>query len=555
MLLSLSIQDFVIVDRLRLEFEAGFTALTGETGAGKSILLDALLLALGGRADAGSVRAGCERADICAEFDLSALPRARERLDALELSGEDGECLLRRVVDRGGRSRAFVNGRPATLAQLRELGEVLVDIHGQHEHQSLVRPAAQRQLLDAHGGCEGLACEVAQCHRVWAEAREALTRAEEGAEALAEERDRLRWQVDEVVRLGLTVESWEALQAEHQRLTHAASLIEGGEQAIQALADGEGAVVDAVAAVSARLLALTAHDTRLSGVVDLLESARIQVDEAVHALRQYHGRLEVDPQRLAEVEAGLEAVMTAARRHRCRPEELPGRLADWQQRLETLQGSDTAALRRAVDSAGDALHAAAGRLSRARRAAAAQLSASVTAAMQDLAMAGGLFEVVLEPLETPSAQGGERVEFRVAAHPGVPAAALARVASGGELARLSLAIQTVASEQVEVPTLLFDEVDAGIGGAVAEVVGRRLRRLGETRQVFCITHLPQVAATAAHQWRVAKQLRDGTTLSSVEVMNAAARVEEIARMLGGARITDTTRSHAREMLAQGAAPG
>jgi DNA repair protein RecN (Recombination protein N) len=555
MLIALGVQDFVIVDRLRLEFEPGFTVLTGETGAGKSILIDALLLALGARADAAQVRAGADRADITAEFDLDDAPAAAAWLAEHDLAGEEGECILRRVLDARGRSRAAVNGRTVTVAQLRELGELLVDIHGQHEHQALMRGAAQRSLLDEHSGAAGLAREVAERFRAWQVAREALESLERDAQAMGDERDRLAWQVEEVGRVCPTPAQWDEWQADHQRLANAAALMEGAEAGVEALTEGDAAVATGIAAVRARLEALAHHDPELRGVLELLDAADIQISEASHALRQYRSRLELDPGRLDDLEARIDAVTTLARKYRVRPEALGERLAQWQARLAELgHDLDAEALRHEASQLEQAWRKAAARLSGQRAEAARSLGRAVTAAMQQLAMAGGVFEVALRALDQPAAHGLEQVEFLVAGHPGVASAPVSRVASGGELARLSLAIQTVASQAATVATLVFDEVDSGIGGGVAEVVGRMLRDLGRSRQVFCITHLPQVAAMAAHQWRVAKHTRDGVTVSAVEVLDAGARVEEIARMLGGVEITATTRMHAGEMLAAGSLP-
>ncbi len=549
MLTALSIQDFVIVDRLRLEFEPGFTVLTGETGAGKSILVDALLLVLGARADPGMIRAGRDKADITAEFDVRNIVPAVATLEEMDLSGEDGECVVRRVIDGSGRSRAFINGRPATLGQLRDLGERLVDIHGQHEHQSLVQPREQRALLDAFAGAASVVAEVASAHRALVSARRALAEARTGGQALADERDRLSWQVQELQRAGFSQEEWDRLRADHLRLSNAAALIEGAEAGMEVLSEGDRAVLREVGALRVRLAHLAEHDPSLASVVGLLEPAEIQLKEAALELRQYRSRVDLDPERLQEVEARIGAVMSVSRKYRVAPEALPGVLDEARARLAALGDAlDVEALQHEAARAERAWQSAASGLTSLRARTADILSQSVSAAMQDLAMAGGRFEVALEPLAEPSAHGAEQVEFLVAAHPGANPAPVARVASGGELARLSLAIRTVTSRVAPVPTLVFDEVDSGIGGGVAEVVGRLLRGLGRDRQVFCITHLPQVAATATHQWRVSKHAQGGVTLSSVETLDAAERVEELARMLGGVTITDTTRQHAREML-------
>jgi DNA repair protein RecN (Recombination protein N) len=537
MLRALSIRDFVIVDRLDLEFGGGFTVLTGETGAGKSILVDALALALGERGEAGVVRQGAERAEIGAEFDAAG-PLARW-LEDNDLADEGGACLLRRVIDAAGRSRAFINGRAATLAQLKAAGELAVDIHGQHQHQSLTRPAAQRALLDAYGGLETDAAAVAEAWRAWRQRRDARVAFESGAAAFAAERERLEWQVRELEALNLAPGEWPQLAAEHARLAHAAALIEAAQYGVDALSEGEGASLPRINGVIARLQNLVEHDARLQQVLDALEPARIQLQEAVHELRRYGERTELDPQRLREVERRLDAVHSAARKHRSEPEALPALLESARAQLERLEaGGDIEALLGAEREAHAALLEAARRLAR-----------EVTAAMQTLAMEGGAFEVALPPVEEPAAHGLEQVEFRVSTHKGMAPQPLSRVASGGELSRIGLALQTAASRVAKVPTLIFDEVDAGIGGRVAEIVGNLLSGLGRRYQVLCITHLPQVAAAADHQWRVVKSTAGGRVSSRLAVLDPAQRVEEIARMLGGVRITETTRRHAAEMLA------
>jgi DNA repair protein RecN (Recombination protein N) len=549
MLLALSLQDFVIADRVRLEFARGFSVLTGETGAGKSMLVDALTLVLGGRADSAAVRTGRERAEVSAEFDASNLAPLQTWLGDNDLAGEGGECILRRVIDAGGRSRAYINGRPCTAAQLREAGEQLVDIHGQHEYQSLVRAASQRRLLDGYAGAIETAAEVERLHRRWRELADARARALENAQALADERERLDWQVRELKQLAITETEWDELQADHGRLAHAATLIEGVETSLDALSEGDGACLAMVNGVVSRLKQLAAHDPALKEVLDVLEPAEIQLQEAGYALRHYRQRLDLDPDRLREVEARLEAVVGMARKYRVGPRELPQKQQELTARLERIaEGLDAEALAREEAAAREACVAQARKLTKARTKAAAELASQVTAAMQQLAMAGGRFEVALTPLDEPSAGGLEQVEFLVTAHAGGTPRPIAKVASGGELSRLSLALQTVASRVADVPTLVFDEVDAGIGGGVAEIVGRMLQALGRSRQVLCITHLPQVAAAADNQWRVAKRAVKGETLSSVDPLEGDARVDEIARMLGGVKITDTTRRHAAEML-------
>lgn len=553
MLKALSIRDFVIVERLELEFEDGFTVLTGETGAGKSILIDALALVLGARAEGIAVREGAERAEVSAEFDLARTPRLAEWLEEREIA-DDGALLVRRVVDASGRSRAFINGTPATAAQLREAGEFLVDIHGQHEHQSLLRAGAQRELLDGYGGLEEAARRTRALFRAWQHCREACAQFEANAAGLAAERGELEWQARELGALGYTAEGWDELNAEHGRLANATGLIEGAQFGLETLSEGESCAQSQLHAVASRLEGLVEHDASLREVVDQLRSAGIQVQEAVYSLRHYHQKLDVDPQRLREVESRMQAVHDACRKLRIAPEDIPAARERASARLAELDaGGDPEELRRLEDEARAAFVAEAALLGAQRRKAAARLSAEVSEAMQALAMAGGRFDAVLETLAEPAAHGLEQVEFRVAAHQSMMPQALARVASGGELSRLSLAIQTVTSRVAPVPTLVFDEVDAGIGGRVAEIVGTMLKALGRSHQVMCITHLPQVAAAADHQWQVAKTATKTKVSSSVLALDSAQRIEEIARMLGGVKITETTRRHAAEMLGAKAA--
>ena len=556
MLRRLFIRDFVIVDRLELEFSKGFGTLTGETGAGKSILVDALSLALGERGDAGVVRPGCERAEVAAEFELSSGSKIRAWLSAGDFDADGDTLLLRRIVDAGGRSRAYVNGAPATLGQLREAADFLADIHGQHVHHSLLRPEAQRALLDEHAGLTQLAHTVAERYRVWHKLREARAGAERDAEAGARERETLAWQVEELRALALPpagwAEEWQALNQEHRRLCHAASLIEGAEASLAALDDGDLALSPQLEAIRSRLSALAGIDAGLKEAVDLLESAQIQLSEAGHALRHYQGRLDLEPQRLAELEARIAAVMAASRKHRVAPENLADALAGLAARLDELGlQADAAALAEREAAAEQVYRQLAGQLSQGRAKAAAALSAAVSAAMQQLGMGGGRFEVALEGLAEGGAIGLESANFLVTTNAGQPLRPLAKVASGGELSRIGLAIQVIASEASQVPTLIFDEVDVGIGGRVAEIVGRMLHELGRSRQVLCVTHLPQVAARADWQWSVAKEERDGRACSRVRRLGPAERIDELARMLGGVKITETTRKHAAELLAGG----
>ena len=547
MLLRLIVRDFVIVDRIELEFGGGFGALTGETGAGKSILVDALSLALGERADVSVVRSGAERAEISAEFDVVPGSALESWLRAGDFDTD--ACLLRRVIDNAGRSRAYVNGAAATLGQLREVADFLADIHGQNAHHSLLRADAQRDLLDTHAGAQALAREVAAAWAVWRAAREARAEAEKDVEAAARERELLEWQVGELAALGFDAAGWQETEQEHRRLGNANVLLEGAGMALAALEEGEAASLPLLQHAGAKLAELTSFDAALGEAAQLFEGALIQLEESALALRRYQDRLELDPARLAELDNRIDAVTQMARKHRVTPEELPALLESLQGRLAELTlRADPAALAERERKAEAAFREVGKKLSALRAKTAKALSAAVTAGMQELAMAGGRFEIALAPLPEGAACGLENVEFLVSANAGQPLRGLAKVASGGELSRIGLALQVIASQANAAGTLIFDEVDVGIGGRVAEIVGRMLRELGKSRQVLCVTHLPQVAAQADWQWSIAKETRKGTTTSTVNVLDKEARIGEIARMLGGEKITETTRRHAAEML-------
>ncbi|MCC2680984.1 MAG: replication and repair protein RecN [Nitrosospira multiformis] len=554
MLKFLGIRDFVIVDRIDLEFSPGFTVLTGETGAGKSILIDALSLVLGERSDASAVRNGCERAEISAEFEVADLPDVIAWLheNGFENPEEEGVCLLRRLVDAGGRSRSFINGNSATLQQLRAIGENLVDIQGQHVHQSMLRSEVQRELLDSYAGSKPLARQVAEAYRRWQTARQQREAWEQNAAAFARELEELEWQVNELSTLNFSNDEWESLQAEHSRLSNAASLLATAQAGLEALSEGEFAVLSQINSVISRLHQMVDYDQTLKAVLDLLEPGQIQLQEAVYELGRYQQRLELDPQRLSEVEERLAEIHTAARKYRVTPEELPELLKGFTERLQALgHKGDGESLAREEAVASSEYSELAKKLTIERSTAASTLSQQVTAAMQTLAMAGGEFSAALLPLEQGTLHGLEQIEFQVAAHKTLPLRPLAKVASGGELSRIGLAISVITAKLGTVPTLIFDEVDVGIGGRVAEIVGTLLKRLGRERQVLCITHLAQVASAGDNQWRVSKSADSasgGKVTSRIVALDRQERVEEIARMLGGTKITDTTRSHAAEML-------
>jgi len=549
MLKFLGIRDFVIVASLELDFSAGFTALTGETGAGKSILIDALSLALGERGDGGMVRAGCERAEISAEFDITGLPQLQAWLHEQELQGDEGVCLMRRVLDAGGRSRGFINGCSATLQQMREAGEHLLDIHGQHAHQSLLRQDAQRDLLDSHAGLQSEVAAVEASYKAWQTLHRRRVQLEQNAESVTAERELLVFQRRELETLNFAAPEWEALQADHARLSHAASLLETAQFGVEVLSEADTACLAQLNALTSRLRAGLEFDSGLQDTLTMLESAQNELQEAVYALRHYQQRLDADPQQLREQEQRMADVVEASRKYRVPPEQLPQALQGITARLDELGGdADLAELAKQDEAAHAAYLSVAKKLSAARAKAAKKLSDEITVAMQTLAMQGGQFAVQLAPLAEGNAHGLEAVEFQVAANQGTPLRSLAKVASGGELSRISLAIQVAASRAATVPTLIFDEVDSGIGGRVAEIVGALLKQLGKRHQVMCVTHLPQVAAQADAQWQVSKAAQNGTTLSSIRVLAQEERIEEIARMLGGVTITETTRKHAAEML-------
>jgi len=553
MLTRLHIRNFALVEHLELEFAPGMTVLTGETGAGKSILLDALGLVLGDRADSGTVRAGCDRAEISATFDIRSLGAVRAWLEERELNLDD-ECILRRTVSADGGSRGYINGQPAPVQSLRELGEQLVDIHGQHAHQSLLKRDLQRQLLDGYAGHDALAEQVSTAYRRWRELQQELERLTRAAGERDSRLELLRYQVGELEALGLSTEELASLEEEHGRLANASRLQEGAQRALDLLYEGdEMAVVSLLGRTLSELRELQAIDGQLGGACELLDSAAIQAREAASELRRYLDRADLDPQRLDWVEQRLAAISELARKHRCGGEELPALLERLQGELAELEqaGQRLDGLEAEISRCRDGYLKLARELSAGRRKAAQALASQVSANMAELGMKGGRFEVALEAVEDdePAPHGLERVELLVSANPGQPLKPLAKVASGGELSRISLAIQVISAGRGSIPTLIFDEVDVGVGGGVAEMVGRQLHALGGERQVLCVTHQPQVAAQGHQHLQVSKQTQGETTRSAVKVLDEEARVEEIARMLGGMTITGQTLSHAREMLA------
>ena len=545
MLRALHIRDFVIVAEAEINFETGFTVFSGETGAGKSILIDALALTLGERADSSVLRNGASRAEISAVFDVP--PDLTGWLAEHDLSDEDA-LVLRRVVDAQGRSRGYINGSAVTIAQLREVGEYLVDIHGQHAHQSLLRNESQREMVDAHGGHQTLRQHVSQAWKALRKVERQLALSEQDATALNAAREKLEWQLGELDRLSLGASEWEEVSAEQMRLANAQSLLDGAAQALGCLDENEDSAHHQIVAALQKIAQRLRHDPALQAVHESLESARISVSEAVSDLNAYLSRVELDPERLAIVDERMRHIFDLARKFKTEPEQLYALHMALRHEQEALSAStDTEALRATAGVLKAEYETHARALTTARRKAAVDLSKQVSKAMQTLAMEGGQFSVSLA--EGPaSAQGQDVVEFLVAGHAGTTPKPLAKVASGGELARISLALSVIASRAARVPTLIFDEVDSGIGGAVAEVVGNLLRELGLRHQVLCVTHLPQVAARGQHHFQVSKQQTKGVTESSIAKLDAQARIEEVARMLGGIKITPTTLKHAQELL-------
>jgi len=540
----IALRDFVIVRELDLDLSPGFSVLTGETGAGKSILIDALQLALGSRAESGVVREGAARADISAEFDTPAT-----LAPWLEEAGFDtaDTLLLRRTVDSQGKSRAWVNGSPATAAQLRELGEQLVDIHGQHAWQSLTRPESVRDLLDGYAGASTAA--LGQLWQQWRQAQKALADARSAQDTLQRERERLAWQIGEVDKLAPGADEWDELNTSHNRLAHAQSLIEAARGAVDLLDGDDGGALKGLAQSLALLQAQERVAPEFAGMAEVLASSLAQAEDTLHSLHAWQRKADLDPQRLAALDERMSLWVSLARRYKRTPADLPGLLAGWKEELAKLDAAaDLGALEAAEQKAAAAYMAEARALSRQRTKAAPLLGKAITQAMQGLGMQGGRFEVTLEKAAQPTQSGMEDVAFLVAGHAGSTPRPVGKVASGGELSRIALAIAVTTSQLGTAQTLIFDEVDSGVGGAVAETVGRLMKQLGRDRQVMAVTHLPQVAACADHHLVVAKHSDAAGTASTVAAVHGEQRVAEVARMLGGERLSGTTLAHAKEML-------
>ncbi len=553
MLVNLKIRDFAIVDEIDVEFRGGMTVISGETGAGKSILIDALGLVLGERGGTQHVRRGARRAEFAAEFDIAGLPAAQGWLETQALDLDNG-CLLRRVIGADGRSRAFVNGNAVPVAQLKALGELLVDIHGQHFHQSLGRRDVQRALLDHFAGLADERQDTELAFRRWRQIADRQSELLDGDADRASRVDLLTFQLQELDALGVADGEYAELHAEREKLKNSGRLADGTTAALHALSDGEPAAADGLIAEALRSIAgIADYDAELAPLIELLNSAEIQIQEATDSLRRYRERIDMDPDRQNRVEERLDAMHAIARKHRIAVDAIPELHVRLQQDLDDLQHAEERG--RALDAEVQAAHrdwtVRAETLSSARTKAAAGFSAAVTETMAGLGMPGGRFEVSVRRLPDNQGKpwGVDDIEFLISANPGQPPQPLAKIASGGELSRMSLSIQVIASAGSEIPTMIFDEVDSGVGGGVAEMVGRRLAELAAARQVLCVTHLPQVACQADEHLRISKVSDDQATFTRLKVLNDEQRVEELARMLGGVKITRKTMEHAAEMLA------
>ena len=553
MLLNLQVRDFAIIDRIDIEFEAGMTVLTGETGAGKSILVDALGLVLGERGSAQLVRDGAKRAEFAAEFDVSDVASARVWLEENSLDRDD-ECLLRRVINSDGRSRAFINGNPVPLSQLKSLGELLLDIHGQHFHQSLGRRAVQRDLLDYFGGLLEKRATTELSYTTWKAVADRLQQLTEAETDRASRLDLLSFQLQELDGLALLPDELGDLRAERQKLQNSGRLVEGVGSALQSLFESDAGNANNLVADALRAIeSLLHYDESLAPVLEMLNSASIQVTEAADSLRRYSDSIDMDPRRRDWVEERLDSIQTVARKHRVPPDDLPAQIETLRQEHDLLSHAEERGreLERQADATKAEFLKRAKALSNGRRKASRRFAAAVTEAMKSLGMPGGIFEVSLTARDETSARswGIDEIDFLISANPGQPTQPLARIASGGELSRMSLAIQVIASDGSAIPTMVFDEIDSGVGGGVAEMVGRRLQELGASRQVLCVTHLPQVASLADRHFRISKVSDGKSTRTRLHVLNKDERVEELARMLGGVEITRKTLAHAAEMLA------
>lgn len=556
MLTQLTVSNYAIAERVELQFSKGMTALTGETGAGKSIVLDALGLAMGGRADAGAVRHGAKRADITASFDVSRIAEARAWLEQHELD-DDHDCILRRVISKDGRSRAYINGQPCPLAHLKDLGSLLMDIHSQHQHQSLLRKDTHRKLLDEYASADALASETREAWKNWSKTRQRLNERQQNADEAEARLQLLRYQVEELDRMALEAGEQESLEQEQAQLSHADTVLHNSQQAALLCTEEDNSAADLVRQALQQLENLPTDVPALADTIQMLNEAQIQISEAGDNLRRFVEDYEADPARLNEVEERLSAIYQMARKHRISPEELPEFHQRLSAELASLDDGEGSVAQLEAELGAQRAHfdELAGKLSEIRQQAAANLNQRIAQELAQLSMPAVQFVTHLNRNtgDEPAPHGLEEVEFLVSANPGQPARPLAKVASGGELSRISLAIQVVVAQTSTTPTLVFDEVDVGIGGGTAEVVGRLLRTLGDDGQVLCVTHLPQVAAQCHQHLFVSKFTEQDATFSKIETLDDHGRISEVARMLGGVDMTEHTIAHAREMFTKGQA--
>ncbi|MCK0163243.1 DNA repair protein RecN [Marinobacter sp. S6332] len=556
MLTQLTVSNYAIAERVELQFNKGMTALTGETGAGKSIVLDALGLAMGGRADAGAVRHGAKRADITATFDVAGIPEAFQWLERHELD-DDSDCILRRVISKDGRSRAYINGQPCPLAHLKDLGGLLMDIHSQHQHQSLLRKETHRKLIDEFSGAETLASQTREAWKVWSQIRTKLTERQQNAEESEAKLQLLRYQVEELDRLALESGEQEQLEQEQAHLNQADAILHNSHQAALLCTEDETSAAGLVRQALQQLEQLPVEVPALADTIQMLNEAQIQISEAGDNLRHFVDDYEADPARLSEVDDRLSAIYQMARKHRINPEELPEFHKRQSAELAELDGGEGSLekLEEELESHRDRFNQLADKLSEMRAKAAGELDQRIAGELAQLSMPSVQFVTHLSRnnQDEPAPHGLEEIEFLVSANPGQPARPLAKVASGGELSRISLAIQVVVAQTSTTPTLIFDEVDVGIGGGTAEVVGKLLRSLGANGQVICVTHLPQVAAQCHQHLFVSKFTQQDATFSKIESLDDQGRISEVARMLGGVDMTEHTLAHATEMFSKGQA--
>jgi DNA repair protein RecN (Recombination protein N) len=553
LLTTLTVKNFTLVEQLEVDFGLGMTALTGETGAGKSLVIDALAMALGDRADTDRIRSGAERAEVSAMFDLNTVTHAVTWLINNDFDTESNECLLRRLLTREGRSRGYINGQPATMQQLRELGEMLIDIHSQHEHQSLLRKEVHRQILDDFAGCSAMAAETKNLYQQWNATQQQLQQLENTSDELTAQRDLLRFQVKELDQLSLNEGEFKTLEREQQMLANAEAILQDSHTLAQLCSDAETFNLQDTLGKALQILdGMPNKPELLKEAEKLLNSAHIEVEEAGREIQHHLDSFELDPERLQQIEDRLGAIYQLARKHRVSPAELQQKHADLNLALNAIAGDETniVALKQQLELLTTDYQALANKLSKKRATAAKQLTSAIEEQFASLSMTGAKFSPKLTPLPNQGfgLHGQETIEFLIATNPGEPAKPLARIASGGELSRISLAIQVIAAQNSSIPTMIFDEVDVGIGGATAEVVGQLLRQLGEQGQIICVTHQPQVAARSHHHLLVSKKTVAQTTQSNIKPLSETGRMDEIARMLGGSKITKTTLNHAKELL-------